>query len=437
MILKATDITIETVSLEEIHDLEWPTDPALVTSFRKTLQQGGHFSPIRLNRVWLEDATWRYEIIDGFHRFEASRAENMEALVCQVEELSERAARYERIRACIGKPSEVTIQRAQRELKGAFIEDVLAHVGHPDPLYEPVLGEDGQVHARRRHVALPSEPLQALEVLTDHLIVTTLTSHPHTSLHSLAERPFGPRAGWEKVITEWIEEMSQRWGYNTYWLLDVLHVQALVEAEPGNRMSRREAQLLWQIPDVDVRNWFHRQFQLQPRSDLVEKIIASFGFSYHVIGGGVREGGQTPKKSEIQQLLSRYPSLTELSAYLEARRIPTPPTQQERPGSQHEGPAQDSHDVITPAASAPAVFALASPGFVVGTSQLPPSLSSVSPTLVPHPPDKAIVYRPFHDACLALLRAAHTLTQQYGTEWLQWEPAQADLAQVRALLQWE
>src|SRR5690349_20715634 len=64
-----TSVIIETVQLPEIHDLEWPTDPALVTSYRKTLQQGGHFSPIRLNRVWLEDATWRYQIIDGFHRF--------------------------------------------------------------------------------------------------------------------------------------------------------------------------------------------------------------------------------------------------------------------------------------------------------------------------------------------------------------------------------
>ena len=135
---------------------------------------------------------------------------------------------------------------------------MLAQVGRPNPLHEPILGEDGLVHARRRLAPLPTDPLQALEVLTDHLIITTIMSHVHPSLEALAARSFGPRAGWEKLITLWLEEMGQRWGYNTYWLLDLLHVEALLEAEPGNRNARRQAQLLWQIPDVDVRHWFRR-----------------------------------------------------------------------------------------------------------------------------------------------------------------------------------
>jgi hypothetical protein len=432
----STNITIETVSLPEILDLGWPTDPALVVSFRKTLQQGGHFSPIRLNRVWQEDASWHYQIIDGFHRFEASRTEHVEALLCQVEELSERAARYERIRACIGKSAEVTIQRAQRELKGAFVDDMLAHIGHPDPLYEPTLGEDGLVHARRHLASLPADPLQALEVLTDHLIVTTLTSHTHASLSALAERPFGPRAGWEQIITAWIEEMSQQWGYNTFWLLDLLHVEALLEGEPENRSARRQAQLLWQIPDVDVRHWFRRQFQLQPRGDLVEQVIEGMGFYYQVTGGGVREGAYTRKKSEVMALLSRYPSLTELSAYLEAQRLrkrDEPPDAPWKPDTKHP---EMAHETSAPEAPAPAIFAIGSPGFVGA-----PSRGSAPETKLPSARagqslDREMAYLPVHEACVAFLRAARTLMEECGTDWLRWDPAQADLAELRRVLQW-
>ena len=60
----ARDVTMQMVQLEEIPDLEWPTDPALVTSFCKTLQQGGHCSPIRLNRFWQPDATWKLDVAD-------------------------------------------------------------------------------------------------------------------------------------------------------------------------------------------------------------------------------------------------------------------------------------------------------------------------------------------------------------------------------------
>src|SRR5579871_443682 len=99
-----TAVTVEAVQLEEIRDLDWPTDRELVASFRKTLQHGGQFALIQVNRLWQEDATWHYEVIDGFHRYEAAKAEHQEALLCQVLEVDERTARYARIQACLGKP---------------------------------------------------------------------------------------------------------------------------------------------------------------------------------------------------------------------------------------------------------------------------------------------------------------------------------------------
>jgi hypothetical protein len=375
--------------------------------------------------------------LPDFHRYEASRAEHLEALLCQVEELDERAARYERIRACIGKPSEVTIQRAQRELKGAFIADVFTQVGQPDPLYEPMLGEDGQVSARRRAAPLPSEPLQALEVLTDHLIVTTITAHTHPSLAALAARPFGPRAGWEQLITAWIEEMSQRWGYNTFWLLDLLHLEALLEGGQEHRSAQRQAQLLWQIPDVDVRRWFQRQVHLQPRGDLVEQVIGSMGFYYQVTGGGVREGVSVRKKSEVLALLSRSPSLAELAASLEAKRVRTRETPPEVPRqSEAASTAPESEPgPVMPLAPAPAVFSIGSPGFVGASSRGPVSLPLLPAARETLPPDHAEAYRPVHEACVALLHAARTLTAQYGAEWLRWEEAQADLAALRLVVE--
>lgn len=428
----ATDVTIETVQLEEIHDLEWPTDPALVASFRKTLQQGGHFSPIRLNRPQQPDATWHYEILDGFHRFEASKAEHLQALLCQIEKHEERDARYERIRACIGKPAEITIQRAQRELKGAFIDDMLTQVGHPNLLNEPILGEDGLVHARRRLALLPTDTLQALEVFTDHLIVTTITSHTHPSLEALAARPFGPRAGWEKLITAWLEEMGQRWGYNTYWLLDLLHVEALMEAAPGNRIAQRLAQLLWQVPDVDVRHWFRRQLQLQPPVEVVEQVVERMGFYYQVTGGGIREGDRARKKSEVVALLNHYPSLTELAAHLEARRLREQQEQSNAPRSRDKDHRLLTHEPSAPSAPMPEVFAFASPGFGRGVPLLPPPMT---PSPSARSSEEEAAYRPVHETCMAFLSAAETLTAKYGTGWLHWERAQADLAALRALVQ--
>jgi hypothetical protein len=427
----ATEVTMKIVQLEKIHDLEWPTDPALVASFRKTLQQGGHFSPIRLNRPRQPAANWSYEILDGFHRFAASKAEHLEALLCQIEDHEERAARYERIRACIGKPAEVTIQRAQRELKGAFIDDMLAQVGHPNPLYEPILGEDGLVHARRHLALLPTDPLQALEALTDHLIVTTITAHAHPSLEALAARPFGPRSGWEKLVTTWLEEMGQRWGYNTFWLVDLLHVEVLLEAEPGSRIVRRYAQLLWQIPDVDVRRWFRRQLQLQPRVEIVERVIEQMGFYYQVTGGGIREGDRVRKKSEVLSLLNHYPSLTELAAHLEMQQLREPQERSAAPRRPDEDFPAVAHGPNASAAPVPEVFAFASPGFVKGASPI----TSLPPPQHAGPVEEEAVFRPIHEACAALLSAAHTLTTQYGRAWLHWKCAQADLAALRDLLQ--
>src|SRR5262249_51970010 len=104
--------------------------------------------PMQLNRVWHPEVPWRYEIIDGFHRYEAAKAEGVTELLCQVVEIGIREARYARIQACVGKPSEITRARALHELRLAFIADMRALTGDPPSLMQPIFGEVAHVHPR-------------------------------------------------------------------------------------------------------------------------------------------------------------------------------------------------------------------------------------------------------------------------------------------------
>jgi len=450
-----TRATMETIQLEEIHDLNWPTDGRLVLSFRRTLQQGVDFAPIQVNRLWHADATWHYEIIDGFHRFEAVKAEGLTSLCCQVVELEERQARYARIHACIGKPSQVTNERALQELRRAFVTDLRAALGSPEPLYEPVLGEDGQPHARLRTAPLPEEPLQALEVLVDHLLATTVTGPlpPDPSGKRVVSRtPFGPRTGWEALLTEWLADLGKRFGYDATWLLGVLRMQALQEQGFGQHWTARQREAfrthggsygitaiyLWNIPDVDLRARFRRTFQAQPAGGYVLSMI--------MIRLGFQNGLQAGKpfrcypKSVLLTLLDHYPNLRDLERYLREHpdglplnlanpEVPIPSGMirhlSEMPTARSSDPPSE------PEPSSP-VFGYASRSFLSS----PPSPENVSASAVPLEPkprrDPATAYQPVHAACQAFLRTVQHLTEEYGKVWLTWEEAQADLAQLRA-----
>jgi hypothetical protein len=454
----ATDVTIETVSLAEIHDLAWPTDAGLVLAFRKTLQRGDQFSPIQLNRLWQKDATWHYEVVDGFHRYEAAKAEHLELLLCQVVELDDRAARYARIQACSGKPSAVTGQRALLELQQAFVYDMHALIGDPAALYEPVLGEDGQVQARQRASPLPEDPYQALQALTDHLL-TTRSAYPAYEVRLPGRRfllrtPFGRRTGWEQALNEWIAEMGERFGYDTAWLLDMLHLQLFDDYLGPRRWYTRRGQppfseeqeyvdfalRLWQIPDVDLRVWFQRRLEARPTERVwlakVQDLLQLNGFP---------EPGQTrigPNKQEIFRLFADYPSLYNLAVALGKRQqglAPEPDTTPSPMSSETDQPTQQAAaEELTYASSDveerdSAIFAVGSPRFVTRplatAAQVEPSVSTAAP-----PPDHTTAYQPVHTACQALLQAIEQLSKQYGRDWLTWESAEADLTQLRAAL---
>ena len=474
----AIAVTIGTVPLEEIHELGWPTDRHLVFSFRRTLQHGGHFAPMQLNRVWQPGAIWRYEVIDGFHRYEAAKAEGVTELLCQVVELEVREARYARIQACVGKPAEITRTRALHELRLAFIADMQTLIGNPPNLLEPVLGEDGQVHARPRSAPLPSEPLAALEAFTDHLF---LISEDSPSIFGRPEQPgqvSSPeylRAGWERALKEWLAELGQRFGYDADWLLQELHIHSLQAQRLGQDWTARQheafqrqggyafhALLLWKIPDVELRAWFRRQIQADPaKGEWLWKTLQLLGFQ----GGQTEEKPvKTLPKSVLLTLLTRYPSPRDL--YLAVRNrlegnpsapatlppsptppsLPPPPT---RPTALPEAPASPQRAPVPDSA----IFAIGSPHFV---GQAPPPNMPVAPApplnmpgasgrgpgepVAPAPPpapprpDPSDAYQPVHLACVALLRAIEELTSHYGQEWKRLEQAQGDLAQLRAVL---
>jgi len=452
-----TEVAIETVQLEEIRDVKWPTDGDLVRSFRKTLQHGGHFTPIQVNRIWQEDATWHYEIIDGFHRFEAAKAEYLPALLCQVVELDERTARYARIQACLGKPSQVTRERALLELQQAFVTDMHTLIGAPEILYEPMLGKDGQVQTRRRTAPLPADPLQALEVLTDHLRVTRADYPAYwvqderrgTDLRT----PFGRRTGWEQALNDWLAEMGERFGHDTYWLLEVLRLH-LYKGIFSHRWVSRKGQpqfsevkdfvrftdRLWDIPDVDLRAWFRRQVEAHPEQrERLGKVQDLLDLHYPLYPDSRRTG---PNKQEILMLMTLYPSIYSLLVALRKQQQatqsapddtpvpelgasvlqPQPELVEEQPNRPSSEGQQDS-----------AIFAVISPRFVSGTPLSPPSATkSLPPSLAE--PAHITAYEPVHTAFQALLRAIELITEQYGMEWLGWENAQADLAQLRAVL---
>lgn len=473
----AIAVTIGTVPLEEIHELGWPTDRHLVFSFRRTLQHGGHFAPMQLNRVWQPGALWRYEIIDGFHRYEAAKAEGVTELLCQVVEIGNREARYARIQACVGKPAEVTRSRALHELRLAFIADMRTELGEPSILMEPVLGEDGQVHARRRAAPLPGEPLAALEAFTDHLLVTSEEPPPGLVSPDLLGKGLtaeGIRAGWERALKAWLAELGQRFGYDADWLLQELHIHSLQAQGLGQGWTAHQheafqhqggyafhALLLWKIPDVELRAWFQRQVQADPaKGEWLWKALQLLGFQ----GTSTETKSiKTFPKSVLLTLLSRYPSPREFYQAVrdrleESAPTPVPPPQQPIVPQIPAPPLPSSSSSMMPVStqekslSETAIFAIGSPSFVAQPTALSPSVVPASPpttsaapprssepggierTSEPSRPDSTSAYEPVHLACVALFQAIETLTAQYGQEWQHWEQAQADLAQLRTLL---
>jgi hypothetical protein len=410
---------------------------------------------MQLNRVWQPDVAWRYEIIDGFHRYEAAKAEGITELLCQVVELGTREARYDRIQACVGKPAELTRARALQELRLAFIIDMHGLIGSPDRLYEPILGEDGRFHARPHTSQLPKEPLEALEVFTDHLLATEaegllLTASAEQSM--LNGMPISLHSGWEEALTEWLGELGQRFGYDAAWLLQELHMQLLQQQGFGQDWTPRQREAfqrqggyafhalwLWDVPDVELRTWLRRQVQTDPSNgEWLWKAVQLLGLTTSL---QAEKPLQTLPKSVLLNLLNRYPSPRDLYQAIRDRLAER--TMEEKPQLPPPRAALPPPTASTaqsapppaPAARSPAsaIFAVGSSGFV---GQPPPPKEPAEPahSMNRTLPDPTKAYEPVHVACVALLEAIKELTSHYGQAWLQWEYAQEDVAQLHAAL---
>lgn len=448
-----TAATIETLPLEEVQNLGWPTDPNLVQSFRRTLQRGSDFALIQINRVWHPDTTWHHEIIDGFHRYEAAQAEGIASLLFQVVELEEREARYARIQACVGKPSVVTEARALLELRQAFIQDMRAIVGQPEMLFEPLIGEDGRIYPRPRNTPLPDEPIAALEALTNHLQAIQEQQLPPVVSENAGmseRRKSPPQTGWEPVLQAWLADLGKRFGYNASWLISTLRLSYLREHEVGQDGTAHQqkafmrhggfraiATALWQIPDVELRAWLRQQILAHPGSQ------DDLGLLMMYLGFRERRPNdppfQTYSRSLLWKVFKRYPDPRALLRVLRAHHpnhLPLDPSVLEglleKPlppvdsGATLPPPqSEERRPIVTP-------FSVASSGFVQRT--LPsPREPSAFPT-IPLRVESESAYQPVHEAIQMALGAMQRLNASYDRAWLRWDCAQADLANLLAAI---
>jgi hypothetical protein len=193
---------------------------------------------------------------------------------------------------------------------------------------------------------------------------------------------------------------------------------------------------LWRIPDVDLRSWFRRQLDLHARDrHWLAKVQDLLQLNSFPEPGQVRTGSN---KEEILNLLTQYPSLYSLAVHLRRRLQGTTLEPSERPD--FAAPDQQPHQATMGVQPSEPTEERESPIFAVVSAHFPKgplpsaalwvkSLPSSDPS-----PDHARVYQPVHEACRVLLRAMEHLTAEYGRAWLEWEPAQADLAELRAAL---
>ncbi len=251
--------SIESIDLTAISDLQWPTDPMLVASFRKTLAHGGDVPLLLVNRV-----DGQYEIIDGFHRYDAAKSEGITTILCQVVSYDERTARYSRIQACTGKPAKVTYERAKIELRRAFASEIRGRLGIGTIIYEPILTEDLQLSKRNRKTPLPDDPIQALTALTDHIL---LLREEHYATHRDTNYPADMDGDViHTVVLSWLTEMEHRFGFNEGKMMELIGEEAWKVAFPvqtpgqysvNGAMSRA----LMGIPDSAMRELIAKRSQ--------------------------------------------------------------------------------------------------------------------------------------------------------------------------------
>lgn len=267
---------IELVELVDVQDDEsWATDKNKVAGFQAVLQQGKRFPTLLLRRVWHEDASYHYEIIDGFHRFRALVAEGVKSYPAMIVECDDRTADYDRIQASLDKPDPILHQRAEQAIRQRFIKDMAAEVTGKT-LYERTLDEDGHVIPMERTEPLPDDPFLVLQVLFEHFAAQTSKYKP--------DDPFMWRgeiiqhlSTWEQHIGKWMEEISKWLGKSVGWL----HQQVDISfwRQHGGVWGDLVSFVYYAVPDKEIRTLILGRMKMEgfPRPEPLTEILCYLG----------------------------------------------------------------------------------------------------------------------------------------------------------------
>lgn len=238
---------VEQVELGDVRDdSSWVTEESRVEAFRVMLRQGKRFGTPTVRRVWHEDASFHYEIIDGFHRIRALIAEGVESYPMTVTECDERTADFDRIQASLDKPDPILVARAEVALRQRFLRDMMT-VLEGQTFYERALHTDGTVIAVKRQEPLPDDPGQALAVLVEHTVARALLSQRQGVKVTMEM--------WEKRFDRWVAEICEWLRVKPTWLRQIVNVPTFLGLG-DNQEGALGAEVLavaFSIPDRELR----------------------------------------------------------------------------------------------------------------------------------------------------------------------------------------
>jgi hypothetical protein len=234
------DVQTELIECDRVLDLpEWLDDPDRIAAFRASVRNAISGRPPFDSPTLRRMPDGSFEPIDGIHRTRALRLEGVTHYPAQVIECDDRTATMLRAKASIDKPARITQARAVAATRKTFVDDMSALLATAT-LYERVMQEDRTVVVVPCARPLPTEPLDALIALVEHL-------------RAVEVHQVGQDMAFMEEVREWLDTMSAWFGHDSAWLIsDVLSFGVL--GIVGYDDSRSLWQMLMDIPDPEVRH---------------------------------------------------------------------------------------------------------------------------------------------------------------------------------------
>jgi hypothetical protein len=394
------------VQLSEIRDLGWSTEKKRVESFRSSLR-GGQVFTIRVALIYHKDGeTWHYEIIDGLHRYEATKLEGRETIWCEITEYQEdeyETVRLMRIQACHGHIDGVLNERVIRDLREWFIKDIAGIIkGDNAELLEPFYGEDGTLHAKKCQSPLAYDnPQQALLDIDDHIFSLTL-------LHKSAQK-------WAGKVQVRLNEVAVRLGKSSDELYAVIGISNLTRNGVTGKVTSRTASLIHGVRDDDLR-------QLIERRRASEKSLSDTKLEYALDWLGCGPNVDTTSicrrhpKSEMVAAIQKNTLSQLFNQYVEAQRA-----QQEAMKPKPVAPPKKEEEPFNPFFDGTPASILQYPARVI-----PPTPNRIAPVTQDS--------MNFHNLVLALQVEIKRLAATHGDSWRTWPVIQGDLQVLRAIV---